>query len=93
MVVIWREQHSVWMKLAVSTQLIDMSIANAPSTSFEPIKFKRPRRPVACLQGYLYIRNARLFQRYSINPLNPKVKIKILIYRPYSFTVEVVGRS
>ena len=27
------------------------------------------------------------------NPLNPKVKIKILIYRPYSFTVEVVGRS
>lgn len=67
MVVIWREQHSVWMKLAVSTQLIDMSIANAPSTSFEPIKFKRPRRPVACLQGYVYICNARLFQRYSIN--------------------------
>ena len=29
----------------------------------------------------------------GFNPLNPKVKIKILIYRPYSFTVEVVGRS
>ena len=28
-----------------------------------------------------------------INPLNPKIKIKILICRPYSFTIEVVGRS
>ena len=28
-----------------------------------------------------------------INPLNPKIKIKILICCPYSFPTEVVGRS
>lgn len=67
MVVIWREQHSTWTRLAVSTQLIDMSIANAPSTSFEQIKFKRPKRLVACLQGYVDICNAWPFQPYSIN--------------------------
>ena len=27
------------------------------------------------------------------NPLNPKIKIKILICCPYSFPTEVVGRS
>ena len=27
------------------------------------------------------------------NPLNPKIKIKILLCCPYSFTTEVVGRS
>ena len=29
----------------------------------------------------------------QFNPLNPKIKIKILLCRPYSFTIEVVGRS
>ena len=29
----------------------------------------------------------------AINPLNPAIKIKILICRPYSFTAEVVRRS
>ena len=28
-----------------------------------------------------------------VNPLNPKIKIKILLCRSYSFTIEVVGRS
>ena len=28
-----------------------------------------------------------------LNPLNPKIKIGILICCPYSFTIEVVGRS
>ena len=28
-----------------------------------------------------------------LNPLNPKIKINILLCRPYSFTIEVVGRS
>ena len=28
-----------------------------------------------------------------VNPLNPKIKIKILICRPYSFPREVVRRS
>ena len=28
-----------------------------------------------------------------VNPLNPKIKIRILICRLYSFTIEVVGRS
>ena len=27
-----------------------------------------------------------------INPLNPKIKIEILIYCPYTFSIEVVGR-
>ena len=26
------------------------------------------------------------------NPLNPKIKIEILIYCPYTFSIEVVGR-
>ena len=30
---------------------------------------------------------------HSLNPLNPKIKITILICHPYSFTIEVVGRS
>ena len=29
----------------------------------------------------------------AVNPFNPKIKIKILLCRPYSFTIEVVGRS
>ena len=29
----------------------------------------------------------------SLNPLNPKIKIWILICCPYSFPTEVVGRS
>ena len=29
----------------------------------------------------------------TFNPLNPKIKIKILIFCPYSFPTEVVGRS
>ena len=28
-----------------------------------------------------------------INPLNPKIKIEILIYCPYTFSIEVVGRT
>ena len=27
-----------------------------------------------------------------LNPLNPKIKIEILIYCPYTFSIEVVGR-
>ena len=30
---------------------------------------------------------------FCLNPLNPKIKIKILICRPYSFTIEAEGRS
>ena len=30
---------------------------------------------------------------FCFNPLNPTIKIKILICRPYSFTIEVEGRS
>ena len=28
----------------------------------------------------------------SFNPLNPNIKIEILIYCPYTFSIEVVGR-
>ena len=29
---------------------------------------------------------------HLFNPLNPKIKIEILIYCPYTFSIEVVGR-
>ena len=28
----------------------------------------------------------------DVNPLNPNIKIEILIYHPYTFSIEVVGR-
>ena len=34
-----------------------------------------------------------LLHAVLINPLNPKIKIGILICCPYSFRTEVVGRS
>ena len=33
------------------------------------------------------------FARNFLEPLNPKIEIKILSCQPYSFTIEVVGRS
>lgn len=33
------------------------------------------------------------FHVKHINPLNPKIKIEILIYRPCTFSIEIVGRS
>ena len=34
-----------------------------------------------------------LLLRNQFNPLNPKIKIWILIFNPYSFPTEVMGRS
>ena len=33
-----------------------------------------------------------LLYKSSINPLNPNIKIQILICYPYTFSIEVVGR-
>ena len=33
------------------------------------------------------------FVSLLFNPLNPRIKIEILIFCPYSFPTEVVGRS
>ena len=30
--------------------------------------------------------------RLDFNPLNPNIKIQILIYYPYTFSIEVLGR-
>ena len=34
-----------------------------------------------------------IFTELNFNSFNPKIKIKILLCHPYSFTIEVVGRS
>ena len=47
------------------------------------VKTKLPTKPALTIQGY---------GLYFLNPLNPKIKIEILIYCPYTFTIEVVGR-
>ena len=35
----------------------------------------------------------KLSNIYHASAFNPKIKIKILLCRPYSFTMEVVGRN
>ena len=42
----WKKLHIVWTKHVLLTLLTDMSIANVPSTSCEPIKFKKLRKHV-----------------------------------------------
>ena len=53
MVVTWRKQHIVWMKLDLWTLRIDMSIANVPSTSCVPIKFRKLRTLVGYSQEWV----------------------------------------
>ena len=47
------------------------------------VKTKLPTKPALTIQGY---------GLYFLNPLNPNIKIEILIYCPYTFSIEVVGR-
>ena len=49
----WKKLHIVWTKHALLTLLTDMSIANVPSTSCEPIKFKKLRKHVDCSLGWV----------------------------------------
>ena len=36
--------------------------------------------------------SAEVKELFRINPLNPDIKIQILICRPYMFSIETVGR-
>ena len=49
----WKKLHTVWTKHALLTLLTDMSIANVPSTSCEPIKFKKLRKHVDYSLGWV----------------------------------------
>lgn len=49
----WKKLHIVWTKHALLTLLTDMSIANVPSTSCEPIKFKKLRKHVDYSLGWV----------------------------------------
>ena len=47
------------------------------------------------VQRYVLIRHgeqAWVFMQPRFNPLNPNIKIQILICYPYTFSIEVVGR-
>ena len=56
--------------------------------AFFPPKWRR------CMRAhYLVLRKFCPRSRRRLNPLNPKIKIGILICCPYSFPTEVVGRS
>ena len=51
---------------------------------------------VAQKAGYRYLPDKSLSSgwcNWFFNPFNPKIKIKNLLCHPYSFTIEVVGRS
>ena len=43
------------------------------------------------ISGSLQLQKRNLLRRY-VNPLNPDIKIEILIYCPYTLSIEVVGR-
>ena len=53
--------------------------------------FKMTGRAMIALSKHFISKNVSTV--LILNPLNPKIKIKILLCCPYLFTIEVVGRS
>ena len=56
---------------------------------------RRRRRRHGCLSSLITVLLFSLYYRVvpnHLNPLNPNIKIQILICYPYTFLIEVVGR-
>ena len=54
--------------------------------SFINHNYEKQNKWIKFSKGFL------LLCKSSINPLNPNIKIQILICYPYTFSIEVVGR-
>ena len=50
---------------------------------------KQVRIDISIIKGMIL---TFVFWNFNLNPLNPNIKIQILICYPYTFSIEVVGR-